>query len=82
MEDGAQDCADVYLKSMRDWEDFSRLWITFKGITEMMKTAGVTAQLRMETNGRWNELAKRRWHASDQRFQGGGVGRRQQIPER
>ena len=45
VEGGSRDYADTYLKSLRDLEDFSRLWISFKGFTEMVESGGVTVQL-------------------------------------
>jgi hypothetical protein len=45
VEAGSPDYADIYLKSLRDLEDFSRLWISFKGLTQMVKNGGVTVQL-------------------------------------
>ena len=45
MDSGPEDSADNAITSKRDLEDFARLWITFKGITEMVKTGGVTLQL-------------------------------------
>ncbi|MEY2506446.1 MAG: hypothetical protein QOH01_775 [Verrucomicrobiota bacterium] len=46
LEGGSADYADTFLKSVRDLEDFTRLWISFKGISEMVKTGDVTAQLQ------------------------------------
>jgi hypothetical protein len=34
--------------SKRDLEDFTRLWITFKGMTDVVKGAAVTVELKME----------------------------------
>ena len=47
---GPADATDVYIKSLRDLEDFTRIWITFKGLTGMVTTAGVTAQLEWKPN--------------------------------
>ena len=40
-----RDGEDTHIQNKRDLEDFTRLWISFKGITEMVKTGGVTLQL-------------------------------------
>jgi hypothetical protein len=51
IEGGSLDNADVYLKSLRDLEDFARLWITFRGIAEAVKNGGVTVQFEWKPNG-------------------------------
>jgi hypothetical protein len=56
IEGGSPDYADSYLKSMRDLEDFTRLWITFKGITEPAKSGAITVQLEwkaMDGGSNW-----------------------------
>ena len=42
---GSPDWQKDTIDQKRDLEDFTRLWISFKGITEMVKTGGVTLQL-------------------------------------
>jgi hypothetical protein len=70
MDSGPEDSADNAITSKRDLEDFTRLWITFKGITEMLKTGGVTLQL---------ELGRRCWQPCDQDLQSCRSGRRQEV---
>jgi hypothetical protein len=48
---GAPDADDNLIKSWRDLEDFTRPWITFKGLTEMIKNGGVTVQLEWKMDG-------------------------------
>ncbi len=43
----------------RDLEDFTRLWITFKGITDMIKNGGVTVKLE------WKPTTGETWTAAD-----------------
>lgn len=40
------DLTDARIQGVRDLEDFTRLWINFKGITEMVKSQGI--QLKLE----------------------------------
>lgn len=49
IEGGSPDYSDIYLKSMRDLEDVARLWITFKGMTEAIKSGDVTVQLEWKS---------------------------------
>ncbi len=42
---GAQDSGDNEVKWKRDLEDLTRLWISFNGITEMVKSPGFQLQL-------------------------------------
>ena len=46
---GPADFNDVFLTSLRDLEDFSRLWITFKGITQAVKSGDVSVQLEWKS---------------------------------
>lgn len=44
---GQPDGDNAFIYYKRDLEDFTRLWVTFKGITALTKGAGVTAELQM-----------------------------------
>ena len=50
LESGPEDSADNIISSYRDTEDFTRLWISLKGLTEMVKAGGVQLQLEWKSN--------------------------------
>ena len=48
--DGLVDWTKDVIDQERDLEDFSRLWISFKGLTDLVKSAGVQLQLEWQPN--------------------------------
>ncbi|MDB6151992.1 MAG: hypothetical protein JWL90_445 [Chthoniobacteraceae bacterium] len=47
-QEGDHDRNDGVIEWMRDLEDFTRLWITFKGITELISQPDVAVELKFE----------------------------------
>ncbi|MDR3402238.1 MAG: hypothetical protein P4L99_07040 [Chthoniobacter sp.] len=45
---GQPDSNSAFISKKRDLEDFTRLWMTFKGITTLIKSSGVTVELQMQ----------------------------------
>lgn len=54
-----KDHADNYIQSERDLEDFTRLWVSFRGLTDLVKSSGV--QVRLE----WLPENGTEWNAED-----------------
>ncbi len=48
--EGLVDWTKNTINQVRDLEDFSRLWISFKGLTGLVKSAGVQLQLEWQPN--------------------------------
>lgn len=48
--DGLPDWTKDVIDQKRDLEDFTRLWISFKGLTELVKSPGVQLQLEWQPN--------------------------------
>jgi uncharacterized membrane protein len=48
--EGLLDWTRNVITQERDLEDFSRLWISFKGLTDLVKSAGVQLQLEWQPN--------------------------------
>jgi uncharacterized membrane protein len=48
--EGQLDWTKNVIDEVRDLEDFQRLWISFKGLTELVKSAGVQLQLEWQPN--------------------------------
>jgi uncharacterized membrane protein len=48
--EGLIDWTKNVINQERDLEDFSRLWVSFKGLTDLVKSAGVQLQLEWQPN--------------------------------
>lgn len=48
--DGLPDWTKDVIDQKRDLEDFTRLWISFKGLTELVKSPGIQLQLEWQPN--------------------------------
>lgn len=48
--EGLPDWTNNVIGQVRDLEDFARLWISFKGLTELVKSPGIQLQLEWQPN--------------------------------
>ncbi|MFL6589725.1 MAG: alpha/beta hydrolase, partial [Chthoniobacterales bacterium] len=51
------DFANVTIRTTRDLEDWTRLWISFKGVSALLKNADVTAELCLTSISGWPAIS-------------------------